>query len=329
MKPVRAVILLLSVALFGALTYTASAQLPGTQALTLSLNPAYPRPYQTVTVVPQSSLIDLSASTVTVTANGTTVYEGSGAEAAYVTVGAPGTATTVNVRAVTGGQTYTATATIRPADVALIVEPSSTTHPFYAGGSLVAAEGRVRLIALPDLRTANGAVIAPSNLIYTWRNGEQVLQAASGIGKSVLTASAPVKHRDARITVTVTTQDRSIVAETSTFISPADPLVRLYRNDPLLGPRYDTALPGALSLAGDEETFRAVPYYFSETPAIAWQVNGAPSDTDQDITVRATGSGAGTAALSATARSSAGFQTGETSMRVSFGEGGGLGIFGF
>jgi len=219
--------------------------------------------------------------------------------------------------------------TIRPADVALITEPISTTHPFYEGGSLVASEGRVRLVAVPDLRTSGGGAISPANLVYTWRNGEQILQGASGIGKSVLTANAPVRYRDARITVTVSTQDQSIVAEASTVISPVDPVMRAYRNDPLLGPRFETALPANLTLAGAEETFRAVPYYFSEAPPITWQVNGTPSDTDKDITVRATGAGEGTAVLTASSNLANSLQSAETALRVKFGEEGGLGIFGF
>lgn len=329
MRRVRAAILLLGAVGIGGAAFTAYAQLGQNTQLTLTLSPLYPRPYETVTIIPQSSLIDLSASTVTITANGVVVSTGSGSEAAYVTVGGPGTATTVNVRAVHGGQTYAANVTIRPADVALITEPYSTTHPFYEGGSLVASEGRVRLVAVPDLRTSGGTAISPANLVYTWRNGEQILQGASGIGKSVLTASAPVRYRDARITVTVSTQDQSIVAAASTVISPVDPLMRVYRKDPLLGPWYETALPANLTLAGVEETFHAVPYYFSEAPPIAWQVNGAPSDTDKDITVRATGSGAGTAVLTASARLANSLQAAETALRIRFGDEGGLGIFGF
>jgi ribosomal protein L31 len=303
------------------------AQIPVAEGLAVSLYPAYPRPYQTVTVVPESTLIDLATANVTVSVNGSVVSEGSGAEPAYVTIGGPGTATTVVVRATAGGQAYSKTLTIRPADVSLIIESRSTSHPFYQGGSLVASEGGVRIVAIPDIRTANGAVVPSSNLVYTWRSGDQVLQASSGIGKSVLSASAPVRYRDARLTVTVSTQDRSIVAETSTTIAPADPMVRLYRSDPLLGPWYQTALPETLELAGDEETFRAVPYHFSAPPAIAWTLNGDPADTGSDITVRAAGSEAGTAVLTASAKSPLSQDTTD-SVRITFGAPGILSIFG-
>lgn len=310
------VTLLLTLAVFG-FALSSKAQF-GVEGLNLTLTPEYPRPYQSVTIVPESSSIDLSASSVRATVNGAVVSQGSGAEPIYVTLGGPGSVTTVTVTATNQGQTYQKTLTIRPADVALVIEPVSTAHPFYEGGALVSSEGRLRIIALPELRGSNGAAIPADQLVYTWRNGEQVLQAASGIGKSVLTATAPVRYRDARISVTVTSQDSSVVAEAATSIAPADPLIRIYRNDPLLGVRFGTALPKKVSLAGTEESYRAVPFYFPERPLMTWQVNSTPSDNDADITVRTTGEGSGRALLGVSARLEGAPQTAAASFEASF-----------
>jgi ribosomal protein L31 len=317
---------LLVAAGFG-LAYASHAQF-STEPLALTLYPDYPRPYQTVTIVPESSAIDLTGSRVTATVNGASVSDGSGAEPIYVTLGGPGSVTTVTVRATTGGQTYTKTLTIRPADVALVVESQSSAHPFYEGGHLVASEGALRIVAHPDLRTSSGAVLPASSLVYTWRNGEQILQGASGIGKYVLAAAAPVMHRDARITVTVTNQDQSIVAQAATVIAPSEPLIRIYRNDPLLGPFYGTALPKSTDLGGEEESFRAVPYFFGQTPAITWQVNRVANDTDRDITVRAVGAGRGEALLSVVATAPGAVETANTSLSIEFGENTGFNLFG-
>lgn len=326
MKRAFATLLLISAG-FG-LFLTARAQFMNTDPLTLTITPSYPRPYQSVIVLPESTNIDLSSSVVTTSVNGQVVSTGSGAEAAYITVGGPGTVTTVTVRAVLNGQTYTKSITIRPAEVALITESTATTHPFYEGGSLVASEGTIRLIAIPDLRTSAGVPISPANLVYTWRNGNQILQGSSGIGKSTLLAIAPVKWRDSPITVTVTTQDQSIVAEAIAQIAPSDPYVRIYRNDPLLGPLFGTALPESITLNGEEETYRVVPYYFSSRPTIDWQVNGVPSDSDQDVTVRASGSGAGSATLSVVATGAGPSESAGTEMSISFGGARSFGIFG-
>jgi hypothetical protein len=320
--------LLAAILLVGLGTCVAHAQLGSTDPLTVSINPSYPRPYQIVTVTPGSTLIDLSASTITFTVGGKVVQKGTGTESASVAVGGPGTVTTVTVTAVNNGQTYTKSISIRPADVALLLEPTSTTHPFYEGASLIGSEGRIRLIAMPDLRTSAGTQIPSASLVYTWKNGDQVLQSASGIGKSVLTATAPVRYRDTAITVTVTSQDSSIVGQASVLVSPRDPLIRIYENDPLLGPRFDTALPGSITLNDTEATYRASPYYFTTIPTLTWEMNGTPSQTGQDITVRPSGNGKGTAVLGVSASSGTLGQSASNRLSVTFGKSSG-GLFGF
>lgn len=324
MRFVSAISLLLALGM----ALPAAAQFTGTEQLTVSISPDYPRPYQVISITPASTLIDLSSSVVTISVNGEVVEKGSGAITAQVPVGAAGQTTSIVVTAVNNGQTYAARLAVRPADVALIVEPVSTTHPFYKGGALTAAEGRVRLIALPDFRNAAGASINPATLVYTWRLGEQILESSSGIGKSVLSAIAPVKYRAADVSVTVATQDSSIVGQASANISPVDPVVRIYANDPLLGPLFGSALGNAVTLLGSEETFRAVPYYFPSTPTIAWTMNGSPSETGGDITVRSSGSGSGTALLSALARVEGVAQQASAALSVKFGSASTGGFFG-
>lgn len=328
LRRVLTAILLLAVLLSLALAgFTAHAQLTSTNSLTLDISPQYPAPYQTVTITPQSSDIDLSGSTITYSVNGKIVQRGTGQESANVTLGGPGSVTTVTVTATYNGKPYASSITIRPADVALILEPVSTTHPFYEGGALVGSEGNMRIIAMPDLRTRSGAQISPSTLEYVWKNGDQVLQSSSGIGKSVLVASAPIKYRDATITVTVSTPDQSVVGQGAVLVSAANPVMRIYENDPLLGPRYETALPGSVTLAGSEDTYRAVPYYFTTVPTLTWSLNGTPSQTGKDITVRPAGGGVGTALLGVSASTGALGQSANAGLSVTFGQGS-SGLFG-
>jgi len=280
----------------------ASAQFVGTEPLEIAISPLYPRPGDTITVTPNSTLIDLSASDITISVNGKVINTTTGTESTAVTLGTAGKTTFIRVTAVSAGQTYTKTLSILPAEVSLVVEPISTAHPFYRGASLVASEGRVRLVALPDFRSSTGASISPSGLVYSWKLGDQQLQSSSGIGKSVLTALAPLRYRDVVVTLTVTTTDGAIVAQTSTLVAPVDPIVRIYRNDPLLGTLYSKALPPVFTLRSSEETFRAVPYYFATLPSLSWDVNGTPSELNRDITVRSTGTGSGNAYLAVNAK---------------------------
>ncbi len=324
------IVFLALAALFSYTTPVVAQGIPGAETITVALTPDYPRPYQVVHLTPGSTVLNLSAVTVTITVNGTKIYEGSGTGGADFQVGAAGEKTTVvtSVRDASGGVT-SVTNVIRPAEVSLIVEPVSTTHPFYKGASLVASEGTVRLVAIADMRSSTGARIPSSSLVYTWRLGERVLTDVSGIGKSVITTTAPVRYRNAPITVTVTNADSSLVGEASALVSATDPAVRIYRNDPLLGPDYDTAISGKFSMPDTEATFRSVGYFFAVPPIFAWSVNGSASGNDKDITVRATGSGKGVAQLRLAADERAHYQSAEQRVSVEFGAGkGALGIFG-
>jgi hypothetical protein len=317
----------LLIAAFAGASYGAHAQFGGADPLSIAITPDYPRPYQSITITPESNLIDLSASDITIRVNGTIVLQGSGKESASATVGGPGEVTRISITAANNGETYTAETTIRPADVALVLEPQSQSHEFYAGGALVASEGKVRIIAVPDLRTSAGAPIPASGLVYTWRNGNQILQAASGIGKQVLSATAPVRYRDTTISVTVSSQDSSVVGYAQVLVSPVDPIVRIYEHDPLLGPRYERAIAKSLAIGGKEATFRAVPYHFGSLPTLTWSVNSSASQTGLDITVRPAGSGTGRALLSVDAVSTEPRQAGKGDISVTFGENR-IGIFG-
>jgi hypothetical protein len=318
---------LLSLLFFGAAF--AHAQTLGADPLTVDITPANPAPYQAITITPHSTLIDLSASTVTVTVNGAVVSKGSGGAGVSATVGGPGAATTIVVSADGPDGSYSKSTTIRPESVALVEEPTSTTHPFYGGGALIAPEGRVRLIAMPDFVSANGARVSGETLVYSWKLGDQLLQGSSGIGKSVLLVSAPVQYRDADITVTVSSQDGSLVGSASLTLTPLSPTLLIYRNEPLLGPLFDEVASNPYTMEGDEDSFRAVPYFFASAPSITWDVNGSNNGTEPVVTVRTTGASAGTAVLTATANQAGTYETAEDSRTIPYGaSSSGGGIFG-
>ncbi|MEK9160923.1 MAG: hypothetical protein AAB440_02730 [Patescibacteria group bacterium] len=301
----------------------------GVEPLTVTINPQYPRPYDTVTITPRSTLIDLAAARVVVSVNGEIIEDGSGSRSVQTRVGAAGSRSVIRVTATeASGQVYAKELIITPADVALIIDAASTAHPFYEGALLVAPEGRVRVIAIPDLRTTAGATIPPQSLVYTWKSGDRILLEHSGIGRSVLDATAPVRHRDAKITVTVSAQDKSVSASAVTTVSPVDPFVRIYTSSPLLGPSFETALGESVTMEGEEDTFRAVPYFFRAYPELAWSVNGVAGEKEDSLTVRITEPGRGAARIEVSALGEGILQNAQAFFTLNFGSDGGTGIFG-
>ncbi len=307
--------------------FPAHAQgLPVGQEINFSFSPQYPRPYDKVTLTISSTMFDLNGSAIKISVNGTIISENE--RKATFTMGGPGSKSVVKVVATDTDGTHEMTQTLSPADVALVVEANSTVPPFYKGARLVASEGPVTLIALPDFQTASGTKIPTASLVYTWKFGDKILESQSGIGKNILRATAPVRYRDARITVTVTTQDKTMVAQGVTSVSPVDPFLRIYANDPLGGIDFAHILSGTFVLQGDEQTFRAVPYYYAALPKISWTLNGADSDQDPDLTVRTTGAAKGTAVIGTRAKDSKAINNTETRFTIQFGQARSTGIFG-
>jgi len=308
--------------------YTTLAQVgASTEALTVRVTPEHPRPYDTITITPVSNLINLPASSVTISVNGSVIEEGSGGRSANFILGGPGSRATVRVTAVSGGQTYSADAVIRPNDVALILEPLTTTHPLYRGAALASPEARLRIVALADIRSDAGTRIAPNSLSYTWYIGSRVLTEESGIGRSVLSATAPLRYRDADVSVVIATVDGSREGRAAMSIAPVGTKLTTYQDDPLLGIDFAHALSGAFTLQGEEETFHAVPFNFKSVPALSWTLNGSPAGLEPSLTVRTTSNNAGTAAVGVGATGQGG-EAAQTSFTVNFAARRGLGIFG-
>ncbi len=291
----RALLLLV----FIAIPVSVSAQFsPDAKPLRISISPEYPRPYDQVTVSLESNLINLSAADLVISVNGAVIEEGS--KTATFKAGGPGTRSVIRASATTPASTESAEKTIVPAEIALVIEPSGTSHPFYDGGLLVPSEGRLRIIALGDLRSTPGTRLSEADVSYTWKVGDRNLSEESGFGKNVLTAIAPTRYRDTQVTVTATSRDRTVVARSSISVSPVDPIVRFYSDDPLSGTNFAAAITDAFSFSGSEAGFRIVPFYFKETPSFSWRLNGTESGTQDTITVRSSG-GSGSAVLSADA----------------------------
>jgi hypothetical protein len=81
-------------------------------------------------------------------------------------------------------------------------------------------------------------------------------------------------------------------------------------------------------MANDEETFRAIPYYYAAFPTVAWTLNGSDSDHDPDLTVRTTGTVKGSAVLGVSAQGAGALNNAQTRFTVQFGEARSTGIFG-
>lgn len=269
----------------------------------LSTSPQYPLPYSQITVSPASNSLDLTNATLTATVNGKETYKGS-VRTFSVLLSGPGTVTNIHATIFSGGTSYSRTISIQPQDVTLIAEPISSVPPLYPGEPSVPIQGNVRLVAVADLRDANGTISNPTTDAYAWTVNDIHMPDASGIGKSSIIVPSPLQYREGNVSVVVTDSSSSLVGGASISLSAHEPLIRVYENDPLLGIRYGHALSGSYTISGSESTLYAAPFSLPITngaPLVQWFLNGSSVQTGNSITLRPAGSGQGSASLSLTA----------------------------
>ncbi|MFA5997782.1 MAG: hypothetical protein WC814_00045 [Candidatus Paceibacterota bacterium] len=292
----------------------------GTTSFTVSVSPQYPVPYGTATLSFLSPTIDLTSATMTIIVAGKNVYQGSVRPFA-VPLGKVGSITNIVVTIASGGTDYRQTLTVQPQDVALIAEPVSSAPVLYPGKPLVPLEGKIRVVAMSNLRSAGGKASSPSALSYSWAVDGVKIANASGIGKTTILVASPLQYRSREISLTVMSQDGGLVGGATLSLSAEEPSVRVYENSPLLGIRFDRALSGTHTIEGAESTLYAAPFSLpttTGTPLLQWFLNGDAVQTGNALTLRPTGSGRGTATLSFVA-SAGDYSKATANLSLSFG----------
>ena len=289
-------------------------------SFSLSVNPQYPAPYSQAMVSAVSSSLDLANAMVIVSVDGKKIYQGN-ARPVAVPLGRAGSVTKVVVDISSGGADYSQTVSVQPQDVVLIVEPVSSAPPLYPGKPLVPLEGSVRVVAMANLKNAAGTPLNPSALSYSWTVDTTQVASASGIGKATILVASPLQYRARTVSVAITSADGTLVGGASLSLSPEEPSLRIYENDPLLGIRFDRALPNVYSITGAEVSLYAAAFSLPTTygaPFLQWFLDGDLVQTGSSITLRPTGSGRGTASLSLTAAAGQ-YTTASADLGLSFG----------
>jgi len=298
-------------------------------SFTVSVAPQYPAPNSPVTLSFLSSSIDLANALMSVSVAGKNIYKGS-VQPVSITLGKAGSVTSVSVTISSAGANYTQALSVQPQDVSLVAEPISSSPPLYPGKPSVPLEGNVRVVAVANLRSASGQALNPTTLAYSWTvDGTQIAN-SSGIGKQAVIVASPLQYRSRDVSVDIMSPDGRLVGGSSITLSSADPIVRVYENDPLLGIRFERALADTFAIPGAEATLFAAPFSFPTSggpPFMQWLLNNAPAQSGSSITLRPTGSGRGSASLSLTA-SSGSYTTATQNLSLSFGSSPSFNLFG-
>ncbi len=246
--------------------------------LGVEIIPDYPRPNEIVSINLTLYTDDLNSADITWYQDGKAVLNGKGETKYSFKTGSIGQETKIEIRIkLLSGASFSKTLTLNPASVDVVWEAESYVPPFYEGKALHPKQGILKLVAMPEF-VKDGKRISPQNLIYEWSNGINVYQDQSGYGKNVVTLNGSLLGREENIKVLVTDPVNNLVAQGLVDITPVDPEIVFYQNDPYYGNIFDEGLVGSFNLKNDEVQILAAPYYFTKEESgllqYTWQLNG-------------------------------------------------------
>ena len=251
--------------------------------LGIEIIPNYPRPNEMVFINLTLYTDDLNSADITWHQDGKAVLSGRGKVNYSFKAGPIGKETKIEIKInLLSGASFSKAFTLNPASIDLVWEANSYAPPFYKGKALHSRQGNLKIVAMPEF-VKNGRRVASENLIYEWSNGVDVYQNQNGYGKSVLILNGSILGQTDKIEVLVTDPINNLVAEAFLDVSPSDPEIVFYRNDPYYGLIFDTAIVGSFDLKSEEVQIFAAPYYFTKKDAgslkYEWQLNSqtAPS----------------------------------------------------
>lgn len=162
--------------------------------------------------------------------------------------------------------------------------------PFYQGHSLPTSGNLIRVVAWPNIYTAQGKLVPVSQLMFEWNKDDQRIGSASGLGRNVIDFIADNIGHQNILEVTVKDSASRELASNRLVFDIVNPEVVFYEDSPSVGIKYEQALGQESRLLGNELSLVAEPYFFDSRiltlPNLdfSWRVNGqkvAPDSTDK------------------------------------------------
>jgi hypothetical protein len=246
--------------------------------LNVQVIPTYPKPNDTVSISLSMYSDDLSSADISWYKDGKKVLSGKGETNYSFQTGKTGQTITIEIRVTPlNGSSFSKTLTLSPAGADIVWEASSYVPPFYKGKASHPKQGLLKIVALTDF-VKNGKVVSPKNLTYEWSGRSGVYQNQSGYGKNVLILNGSLLGKEENVSVLVTDPGSNLVAQNSITVTPTDPKIIFYENNPYYGHNFDTAVQSGFTLNGEELQVLATPFGFTKEGTgglkFEWRLNG-------------------------------------------------------
>ena len=249
--------------------------------ISVQISPEIPGPYENVNLTLISYVVDVNKLQISWYLNDQKKSSGIGKKDFSFTAGGVGSTSTVRIEMfVAEGGLIKKTITIQPASVDLLWETvNSYVPPFYKGKALPSSESKIKVVAVPNLKTSAGAKLKENDFTYNWERNLKFSQNLSGYGKSTYTFQNNYLDQSEKIELIISSIKDNYTAKKIINIPMVSPEIVFYEKNPLRGINYEKALTSDFSMQGKESTIVAEPYFFSPANPISeelryeWSLN--------------------------------------------------------
>lgn len=250
------------------------------QDLTITTQPKYPGPGETVTARAISYSFDLTRATFTWYKDGTVIASGKGKTTITFQTGVVGSHTAVRLVVISQtGEEFSTNLILHSNTVTLLWSVNTHTPPGYRGKAIPTQSSIIQVAAIPVF-TINNTKANSKNLYYEWEMDGKVLSNLSGKGRDTarinLTSNPGLPHE---LQVTVSDEASTSVQQKRLILVAREKQLLFYELDPLRGPRYQHEISKDFELASGQETqIVAVPLFTPQhiIPNLraTWNING-------------------------------------------------------
>lgn len=273
----RITIGLFVVAMFVAPLFSFAQQLVTANDISLQLNPKLPGPLETVEARLNSFAVNLDAAEIFWFVNGVEVASGIGRKNHSFVMGDVNEVVDLNIRVrIPNFGTIDKRVRLRPAGLDLLWEaPNSYVPPFYRGKALPAAEGEIRVTAVPH------DISVTDDYVYTWRRNDLVMQDDSGYKRNAFTMKNNFFNKNFEVQVDVYNRTTGARSQERVIVPRYTPKLLFAVESPLTGLTTYQDRQGDLVVNTSSALLNVYPYYFSTQRGrsfnnlnFAWEVNG-------------------------------------------------------
>jgi hypothetical protein len=267
--------------------------------IVVTVFPINPRPYTDTTITLSSYATDLNKAMIKWKIGSKTILSGYGKTKYSFKTSGPNQPTSLIVTISPSDSIgeINKNISIVPSEVEILWQAEDGyTPPFYKGKSFVSKEGKIKVVAMPNM---SGSNTDKKSMTYSWKLGDDNKQGESGYAKDSYVFENSKLNNEEEVSVTISSLSGNYNGTGSITIPIVNPKIIFYKKSPTEGVLYSNALGNDFNMTEEEMTIVAEPYFLAlkgneNAFDYLWKINGEKIETPSkktELTVRPSSKG--------------------------------------